>query len=279
MLGSILARLIPQAVLDWQADREFHAIPRLEFPTESLIAAGEISLDRVFRNPEADLAWQKGQEQLRLFDVRDGTTGGVNPGDRRAVFYLITHFRPQALLEVGTHVGASMVHIATALHLNNRSEGAAKMISVDIEDLNDPQQQRWLKYGVPHSPRQWADKLGVGQLVEFVTSPSLDYMASCRRKFNFIFLDGDHSQTTVYRELSAALKLLAPGGVILLHDYYPDMKPLWSNNIVLAGPVTAVNRIRSEGVNVRVLPLGELPWPTKCNSNVTSLALLTLDAG
>ena len=39
--------------------------------------------------------------------------GGVNEGDRRAIYYLIRHFKPNTVLEVGTHIGASTVHIAT----------------------------------------------------------------------------------------------------------------------------------------------------------------------
>lgn len=103
-------------------------------------------------------------------------------------------------------------------------------------------------------------------------------MEKCEQRFDFIFLDGDHAAKTVYREVSAALKLLNPGGVILLHDYFNDLKPLWSNNILLAGPYLGVRRIREEGVPVRVIPLGQLPWPTKLGSNVTSLALLVKDA-
>jgi len=277
MLRSLVRRLTPQSVLDWKKKREFLAIPPLQFNLDNLLPAKDVTLDRIFRNPDADRTWDASLPKLQLFDVPDGTTGGVNPGDRRAVFYLVYHFRPRSLLEIGTHIGASTVHIASALKRLGEAGGAppAGMVSVDIEDLNDPNQKLWLKYGVKHSPKEMADRIGVGSLVEFVTRPSLDYMASCKRKFDFIFLDGDHIDKTVYQEVSAALNLLSPGGVILLHDYFPNMKPLWSNGVVLPGPVSATERIRREGARARVVPLGELPWPTKCNSNVTSLALLT----
>jgi hypothetical protein len=39
------------------------------------------------------------------------------------------------------------------------------------------------------------------------------------------------------------------------------------------GLYLAVARLRSEGVGIGVLPLGELPWPTKAGSHLTSLAL------
>jgi len=81
-------------------------------------------------------------------------------------------------------------------------------------------------------------------------------------------------KTRVYREIPVALRLLNPGGVILLHDYFPDVKPLWSNGVVIRGPFAATERLKAEGARIEVLPLSELPWPTKLGSSVTSLALL-----
>jgi hypothetical protein len=62
--------------------------------------------------------------------------------------------------------------------------------------------------------------------------------------------------------------------VILLHDYFPDLKPLWSNGRVIPGPWLAIERLKREGAPLTVKPFGALPWPTKLNSNNTSLALL-----
>jgi hypothetical protein len=117
-------------------------------------------------------------------------------------------------------------------------------------------------------------KLGAASWVRFVTAPSLDYFRQCTERFDFIFLDGDHTARTVYQEVPAALRLLNPGGVVLLHDYFPMARPLWSNGVVIPGPWVATERLRSEGTRIRVLPFGELPWPTKENSRISSLALL-----
>jgi hypothetical protein len=43
---------------------------------------------------------------------------------------------------------------------------------------------------------------------------------------------------------------------------------------VIGGPFLAIERFKEEGAPLTVLPLGELPWPTKLGSNTTSLALL-----
>ena len=92
-----------------------------------------------------------------------------------------------------------------------------------------------------------------------------------------IFLDGLHDADMVYREVPLAVKLLNPGGLILLHDFFPNLKPLWSDGKVVPGPWLAIERLRSEGVPIRAQPLGKLPWPTKLGSNVTSLSYLLRD--
>jgi hypothetical protein len=72
-----------------------------------------------------------------------------------------------------------------------------------------------------------------------------------------------------------ALRLLNPNGLVLLHDYFPGGRPLWSDGSVIDGPELAVKRFQREGVPFNILPLGALAWPTKLGSTVTSLALLT----
>jgi hypothetical protein len=116
--------------------------------------------------------------------------------------------------------------------------------------------------------------MGYAPFVEFITERSMSYMATCRRRFDLIFLDGDHAAGTVYQEIPAALMLLKAGGVIVLHDYFPALKPLWSDVPVLPGPYLATERLVREGVPVVVLPFGELPWRSTMQSSATSLALL-----
>ena len=117
-------------------------------------------------------------------------------------------------------------------------------------------------------------RLDCAETVEFVTAPSLDYLAGRKAEFDFIFLDGDHRAHVVYREIPLALDALRPSGCLLLHDYHPDLRPVWSDGHVVHGPYLAVERLRRECGGLAALPLGALPWETKLRSNVTCLALL-----
>jgi hypothetical protein len=140
--------------------------------------------------------------------------------------------------------------------------------------VNDTISKPWLRAGSRYAPQDVVRRLGCGDMVRFVTANSLDFLAKGEECYDLIFLDGDHTAVVNYREISAALRALNPGGYILLHDYFPQLRPLWNDGSLIVGPALAARRLRSEGVRIGVKPLGELPWPTKLGSRVTSLAML-----
>jgi hypothetical protein len=150
-----------------------------------------------------------------------------------------------------------------------------RLVTVDIMDVNNSVSAAWKRLGCSHSPADLMRAIGCQDLVTFVTSPSVPYLQSCTERFDLIFLDGDHYSTTVYQEFPAALRLLNPGGVILLHDYFPDLQPLWSDGAVIPGPDLAIGRLRGEHVAIAARPFGALPWPTKLGSTVSSLAVVS----
>jgi hypothetical protein len=93
-------------------------------------------------------------------------------------------------------------------------------------------------------------------------------------KYDFIFLDGLHTGKRVCQELELALDILEPNGVIILHDYYPNIQELVEGKEPISGPFTGVERFKTKN-NIKVIPLGKLPWNTIGNSYYTSLALVT----
>ena len=255
--------------------KELKSVPSSGCNFECLLSAKEVNLEEIFSSGEIERAWNAIAPELQTFEIPDGT-GGVNPGDRRAIFYLTSYFKPRSVLEVGTHIGASTVHIAAALARHQRlvNKKPLNLVSVDVSVVNDPIAKSWLQPGTRYSPAQMINRMGHGYFVEFITKASLAYMAGCKQRYDFIFLDGDHAAKTVYQEIPAALALLEKDGLILLHDYFPKLNPLWSDGSIIPGPLLATDRLRTEGIQFKVLPLGQLPWPTKLRSNITSLALL-----
>lgn len=255
----------------WKARREAAVLPtveRLSFPSDNLLPATADDLAGWLRAPLPH--WDEDHRAIAALMEDGEKAAGVNPGDRRALYALISALQPQSVLEVGTHIGASTQYIARAL----TRAGGGRMTTVDIRDVNDRDHGPWRDVGLRQTPAECAMALGAGGRIRFMAQPSQDFMAQTDEKYDFIFLDGDHHAITCYREMALALPRLNPGGAILLHDYYPGGQPLFGDGSVIGGPYYALERIRREQPDIGVLPLGALPWPTKQGSNITTLALV-----
>jgi predicted O-methyltransferase YrrM len=261
--------------------RSLEQIPALTCNANPLRTLTNKDLAKIFNCPETQQEWTQSEVSLkRACQIEDGKTDGVNPGDRRAVWYLIKGLRATSVLEIGTNVGASTVHIASALQSTGGQDSSIspRLVTVDVQDVNSDVSGVWKERGLTASPREMIQAIGCDDFVSFVTEKSLTYFDRCKDGFDFIFLDGDHSAVTVYQEIPRALNVLKKDGVILLHDYFPRNRPIWVNGSLVAGPYIGTSRLRREGVPIKVVPLGELPWPTKLGSRTTSLALVTRDS-
>jgi len=236
--------------------------------TDNLRKLSREELSDFFTLGKLDEEWSKISQvvdKLRLPKF----TFGVNPGDQRALFYLARALNARSILEVGTHIGCSTIHLALGL-----GQDPKRLVTVDIKDVNDPVKEPWKEHNSLASPEKLLESIDCKNAVKFVTEDSVSFLSGSIEKFDFIFLDGDHSPGKVYQEIPRALKLLSPDGLILLHDYFPDNKPLWSDGSVVSGPYLAVEKLMKENPNIDILPLGDMPWQTKLGSCKTSLALL-----
>ena len=274
-LKQAIAAILPQPVLNQcqeLVDRlRLEKVPQKRFDAGNLRSLASLDLSRFFADPEIVAAWEEDHATISGLYHDKGLLGGVNLGDRRAIYFLIMALKPRNVMEVGTHIGASSIFIAAALMRLNEGR---KLTTVDISDVNHPEYGPWRKTGMSKSPANCARELGLRDQIHFHTGRSQEFMKATDQRFDLIFLDGDHRSTAVYEELSAALPLLNGNGVILLHDYYPNARPLFSDGVTIGGPFRAMMRVHNENSVIEVLPLGVLPWPTKLGTNITSLALI-----
>ncbi|NTV04491.1 hypothetical protein HGA89_06245, partial [bacterium] len=181
----VLQQLIPASAKRFvgirREQRSLASVPRVACGAVNLRPTGSIDLAGLWGSAEAGGYWQESRQILDHFAIPDGT-GGVNPGDRRAVHYLIGVLKPAAVLEIGTHIGASTIHIATALRAARA--GGSHLTTVDCADVNDPELRPWVKYGAARSPRDMIVQAGCEKSVEFVHDTSLNYARGCRRRFD-----------------------------------------------------------------------------------------------
>lgn len=240
----------------------------------SLLRIEDLPLPKIFSSQEIAANWNTKTVSFDNLGIPD-STGGVNPGDRRALYYICRYLRCSSVLEIGTHIGASTVHLAAAISETCKETGAVpKLVTVDIRDVNDPISKPWLKRRSRFSPQEALDQLGLSQVVLFMKNKSTNYLRGCDCKYDLIFLDGDHGRKTVYQELPLVLKLLNEGGIVVLHDYYPDGKRIWPERKAMSGPFKATEQLKAEGLGIQILPASPLPWPTKLGTNQTSLAFV-----
>src|SRR5262245_53317788 len=138
----------------------------------------DTDLEGLFRYEELADEWRAVDEEIEQQHISK-TGNAVNPGDRRAIYYLVRQLKPAAVLEIGTHLGGSTVHIAAALRRNQHDDSgrAYRMTTVDIRDVNDPDRRPWLEYGSRHSPAEMVERLNLTDSVSFVTRDSLEYLS------------------------------------------------------------------------------------------------------
>lgn len=228
-----------------------------------------IDVGAYFADPKIDKSWNDAHSIISHVTGAENRFDGVNPGDRQAIYKLIAGLKPKSILEIGTHIGFSTLHMAMAAKTYGDD---FKITTVDIEDVNAPN-AAWAHCGLQDSPWALAEDLNCAWNIEFVKSDAQSFMVRKDiEKFDFIFLDGDHSSAGVYNEIALASQILNENGVILLHDYYPNAAPLFPDGSIIYGPYYAGERLRSESSTFDIMPLGNLPWKTKQESHKTSLA-------
>lgn len=272
-MKTMIKTLLPQSLMNvMRAARDasqLSAEPKKDFVTDNL--SGALDLGALLNNEQLCEGWERDHGAIMDVLEDENKAGGVNPGDRRALYMLIRALQPESVLEVGTHIGASTLYITRALMANG---DAGHVTSVDIYDVN-ASDAAWIHVGLSAPPKDNIKIVGGEKRASFVAQPSQEFLAQTDQSFDFIFLDGDHSSVTVYNELALALKCLKPGGTILLHDYYPHGKALFPDGNIITGPFQALERVRKETPDLTVQPLGALPWQTKQGSSMTSLAIVS----
>jgi len=253
---------------------KLNAVNKIILEESNLRCSASLEPEKIFKDKAIWKAFENYETKIEALNIPD-LTGGVNIGDRKALFFILNYFKPTSVLEVGTHIGASTVHVASALDYNFKQDNVKSTFStLDIRDVNCPKDKPWLKFDSPKSPKDLIADLELGLTTNFKSQDSLDYFESTTDTYDFIFLDGDHSAPTVYKEVPKAVKCLNPNGIILLHDYFKLGDSANPNNNFNSGPYLAIQRHIKEGANVKVIPFGDLPWETKHGSKRTSLALL-----
>ena len=233
--------------------------------------SSKINLSLIFQNKDYNKEYLAEKPRFNLLKIPD-FSGGINTGDQKAIFFIIKEFKPIKVLEIGTHIGASTVNIAMAM--NDCNINKKELTTVDILDVNNRKKKPWKKFNSTNSPKKNVEKLNIKFPVYFVKNNSIDFLKNTKNTYDFIFLDGLHQSDCVYAEIALSLKILNMGGMILVHDYYPEGKSLFEGKNPIHGPFEGVKRVIKENNFININPFYKLPWETKYKNHNSTLAML-----
>lgn len=195
---------------------EFQTQRALSFDFTHIDATGVCCVKPTFfpMNPVVSAAFA---DEFRADDpVRQGLLSQMSENERFQLYYVVrrllnTSAVPLRFVEIGCYAGASLAHTAIALQrVVAHSEGFA------IEPVGQPQFYKvleLLQQGVQHI-KMWSHEAAAVLRETFAKDGNYP---QC------IFVDGDHTYEGVKRDILEYYPLLAPGGVMVLHDYLPPL--------------------------------------------------------
>lgn len=161
-------------------------------------------------------------EVVPALDYGAGSTGSTStvsgiarhslkrPKHARALAALSAHIGSTSTLELGTSLGLTSAYLARHTKSLTTVEGNPHILAL--------------------AQSHWA-KLGVANIRSFSGEFDARWEAFSDRKYDLIFIDGNHRGDALKRYVEMSLPLLHPNGVIVCDDIHwsPDMEEAWEH--------------------------------------------------
>jgi predicted O-methyltransferase YrrM len=208
----------------------------------------------------------------RMRQVDDERRHSMQDAECFALFALTRAVAATRALEIGTHLGFSTLNIAAGLTQNGVDP---KLTSVDMIDVNDEARGHFRAYGATMSARQRLRALSLEDRVEFVVSTSDAFLKRAQDTYDFIFVDGEHSEPGAYFDILQSLLRLSERGIIVLHDYNDPDDPTPGAKLGQYGVHWAIQRLRAYIPDIGVIRLRSISSPGGEPPVPTSLAIVT----
>jgi hypothetical protein len=133
------------------------------------------------------------------------------------------------LLEIGTYCGKSAVYLGAAAE-----ETGTVLFSVDHHRGSEENQAGWEHHDPavvdPASGRMdtlpWArrtlERAALEESVVLVVGPSIVVAAQWTTPLALLFIDGGHGREVAWADYRGWAPKVAPGGLLVIHDVFPD---------------------------------------------------------
>lgn len=124
------------------------------------------------------------------------------------IYRLIRKENPQSILEVGLGPGASTVAAILAVGDVPNPHNKPIMTVVTTIDINPPPKSIERVEELTHPGKRW----------NLLYGDSSEVMERMTNRFDYVYIDGDHSEEGVYRDAVAGSRLVNPGGILIFDD-------------------------------------------------------------
>lgn len=169
---------------------------------------------------------------VALRRLAEGVKGFLTHEEGEALFAAAVNARGAGpLLEIGSYCGKSAVYLGSAA----RRLGVP-LFTVDHHRGSEEIQPGW----ADHDPETWDAEAGAMETLPFlrrtlrkadleehvipIVGRSATVARWWRTPLRFLFIDGGHGAQTAWGDYRGWAAHLAPGGVLAIHDVFPDPK-------------------------------------------------------
>jgi predicted O-methyltransferase YrrM len=122
--------------------------------------------------------------------------------------------RPKNILEIGTRNGGSLVQLLSMYH---RFDGV-RVVGFDV----------WQELGGPRAVRRNLRRMNIpSEIVTFISGDSRETLPAFKASrpqasFDYILVDGGHTEEIAYTDLENVASLAAPGCILIFDDIGPE---------------------------------------------------------
>lgn len=155
---------------------------------------------------------QRSTLNIPSISLEDVPARYMNPGELETLVALVRSGRHKRVIEFGCNIGR------TAKVLLREIPTIREYVGIDVFKDYVPHCAVQSKE-VPQNPGQLAQEDHRFSLV-LRQNGTLDLGPDDLRTADCVFIDGDHSRKVVLHDTILATKVLAPGGIIIWHDYH-----------------------------------------------------------
>lgn len=176
---------------------------------------------------------------------REHNAGADTLGFGSIHYSLVTNLRPARALVVGSRYGFIPCIVALAQHANG--QGELDFVDANYDDSVDRFEVAFGGVGYwGGGTHEVFHKMGLQDIVHVHIMRTDEFFPQCPSRYDYIYLDGDHSYEGCKYDFEQADRLAAPGAMILMHDVmvtqaefgvarlFEELDPTRYNKLVIA---------------------------------------------